>query len=84
MKIGNAVIQNRNIVVNTLDNFKCRYKGREIHITTEHGHGKSIQDGCNRYSIVVTRNGSYEVNTYEELRSMELAIKYALLGAKLI
>ena len=84
MKIGNSIIQSRNIIVNTADNFECRYKGKDIHITTEHAHGKSIQNGYYRYSIVVFGDRGYDVNTYEDLSSINQAIKYALLSAKLL
>mgnify|MGYP001594695836 CR=1 FL=1 len=84
MKVSEAVIQNRNISVNTENDFNATYKGREINITTSHGYGKPEYNHLKRYDITVTFLGSYEVNTWQDLHSMKDAIRYALKGACLI
>jgi hypothetical protein len=84
MKIACAIIQERNISINTPDIFSATYKGREINITTNHGHGKPKYNHLKRYDIIVTINGSYEVNTFEDLYNMYDAIRYALTGACLL
>ena len=84
MKISTAIIQERNISINTPETFSATYKGREINVTTDHGHGKPKYDHLKRYDITVTINGSYEVNTYEDCHTMKDAIRYALKGACLL
>ena len=85
MKItSEAIIQNRNISRYSEDVFEATYKGRDIYITTDHVYGKPKYDHLRRYDIVVTINGSYEVNTYEDFHTMQDAIRYALKGACLI
>lgn len=84
MKISTAIIQEKNISINTSKAFSAIYKGREINITTDHGHGKPKYNHLKRYDITVTINGSYVVNTYEDCHTMRDAIRYALKGACLI
>ena len=84
MKISGAIIRDKFISENTPDKFNAIYKGREINITTDHGHGKPKYDHLKRYDITVTLNGSYEVNTYEDCHTMKDAIRYALKGACLL
>lgn len=84
MKISTAIIQERKISINTPQTFSATYKGREINVTTEHGHGKPKYSHLKRYDITVTLNGSYEVNTYEDFHTKKDAIRYALKGACLI
>lgn len=84
MRISTAIIQQRNIIVNTSETFIATYKGREINITTKHGYGKPKYDHLKRYDITVTINGSYEVNTWEDCHTMRDAIRVALKGACLI
>lgn len=85
MKIAGAVIQNKNIKVNTESEFEAIYKGRRIYICTDHGFGKAKYDHLTRYDITV-RDGSgmYDVESYEDLHTMRDAIIYALKGALLI
>lgn len=84
MKISGSVI--RNITTNTKDNFVATYKGKEIIITTNHGHGKPKYDHLTRYDIIVIdlKSGMYDVNTYEDCHTMNDAIRYALKGAILL
>lgn len=86
MKISGLVIQNRNIEIHTDDNFSAFYKGKEINIATDHGHGKPKYDHLTRYDIVVTdlRTGLYDVNTWEDCHCMNDAIRHALVGACLL
>lgn len=86
MKISGAIIRDKFISENTPDNFNAIYKGREINITTDHGHGKPKYDHLKRYDITVIHleSGMYDVNTYEDLHTMQDAIRYALKGACLL
>jgi len=85
MKIAGAIIQERNIIVNTENEFEARYKGKRIYITANHGHGRPKEKHLTRYDIdVIDDCGMYDVQTYEDLHSMRDAIIYALKGASLI
>ncbi len=86
MKISGAVIQERNISVNTPDLFEATYKGRQIYITTDHGHGQPEWDHLKRYDITVIdlASGMYDVFSYEDCHTMKDAIRYALKGACLL
>ena len=53
MKISTLVIQNRNISVNTENDFVATYKGKEIIISTNHGFVKPKYDHLKRYNIDV-------------------------------
>lgn len=86
MKISGVIFRNKFITENTEDNFLAIYKGKEIRITTDHGHGKPIYDYLKRYDITVIdlKTGMYDVYTYEDCHTMRDAIRYALKGACLI
>jgi len=86
MKISGAIIRDKFISKNTPDNFNAIYKGREINITTDHGHGKPKYNHLKRYDITVIHLESemYDVNTYEDFHTMQDAIRYALKGACLL
>lgn len=86
MKISGAIIRDKFISENTPNKFKAIYKGREINITTDHGHGKPKYDHLNRYDITVIHleSGMYDVNTYEDLHTMQDAVRCALKGACLL
>ena len=86
MKISGAIIRDKFISENTPDKFNAIYKGREINITTDHGHGKPKFDHLKRYDITVIHleSGMYDVNTYEDLHTMQDAIRYALKGSCLL
>jgi len=86
MKISGAIIRDKFISENPPDKFNAIYKGREINITTDHGHGKPKYDHLKRYDITVIHleSGMYDVNTYEDLHTMQDAIRYALKGACLL
>jgi len=86
MKISGAIIRDKFISENTPDKFNAIYKGREINITTDHGHGKPKYDHLKRYDITVIHleSGMYEVNTYEDFHTMQDAVRYALKGACLL
>lgn len=86
MRIGLAVIQNRNIIESTKDNFEATYKGKRIIISTNHGFGKPKYDHLERFNIDVIdiKTGMYDVETYEDFHEIRDAIRYALKGAMLI
>lgn len=85
-KAGYAIIQARNIEEHNTKCFAATYKGFNIWITTDHGHGKPKEKGLKRYDIVVQNieNGLCDCDTWKDLHSMHSAIKYALHGACLI
>jgi adenylosuccinate synthase len=86
MKISNLVIQNRNILVNTENDFDANYKGKNIVISTNHGLGKAKYDHLKRFNIDVTdiESGCKDVQTWEDFHTMRDAIRYALIGACLL
>lgn len=86
MKISGKVIQNRNIRQHTEEVFDASYKGREIYITSDHGHGPPEYDYLTRYDITVRafESGMYDVYTYADFHTMRDAIRYALEGAMLL
>lgn len=86
MKISEAIIQDRNIKVNTEDDFEAVYKGKQIIISTNHGFGKPKFEHLRRYIIDVIdiKTGLRDVNTYKDCHTMHDAIRYALKGACLI
>lgn len=86
MEISGAIIRDKFIQENTLDNFIAIYKGKEIKVSTEHGFGKPKHSYLKRYdiSVVDLKSGMLDVYTYEDCHSMQDAIKYALKGACLI
>lgn len=84
MKIAARVIQDRNIRKNTESDFVANYKGCEINVSNDHGHGRAKYEWLTRYDITVTgKDGGYLVNTYEDLHTMRDAIICALNGAGL-
>ncbi len=85
MKISGLVIQNKNITINTTDDFNATYKGKEIVISTNHGFGDARWNHLNRYNIlVIDKTGIYDVDTYQDLYNMQDAIRYALKGCNLL
>lgn len=86
MKISGAIIQQRNIIVSSENEFQATYKGKEIYISTEHSLGKPKYDHLKRFNIDVQdmNNGMYDVQTYEDFHDINDAIRYALKGACLI
>lgn len=69
----------------TEDDFHATYKGCEIAITTDHGHGKPDQTWLRRFDITVqSKSGSYLVDTWYDCYDVKDAVKYALKGAMLI
>lgn len=86
MKIGQAVIQDRNIIESSEDNFEATYKGKRIIISTNHGFGIPKYDHLERFNIDVIdiKTGMYDVETYEDFHEIRDAIRYALEGAMLI
>jgi hypothetical protein len=86
MKIGQAVIQDRNIIESSEDSFEATYKGKRILISTNHGFGKPIYDHLKRFNIDVIdiKTGMYDVETYEDFHEIRDAIRHALQGAMLI
>lgn len=86
MKVSEAIIQERNISVNTENDFEAVYKGKRIYISTDHGFGKARYDHLKRYNIDVKdiKTGMYDVQSYQDCHTMKDAIRYALKGACLI
>lgn len=86
MKISEAIIQEKNISVNTENDFDATYKGKRIIISTNHGFGKPKFDHLKRYNIDVIdiESGMIDVQNYEDCHTMKDAIRYALRGACLI
>ena len=86
MKVSGIVIQNRNISINTENDFQATYKGKRIVISTNHGFGKPKYDHLKRYIIDVKdiKTGMYDVQSYEDFHTMRDAIRSALIGACLI
>lgn len=86
MKISGAIIQQRNIIVSSENEFQATYKGKEIYISTEHSLGKPKYDHLKRFNIDVQdmNTGMYDVQTYEDFHEINDAIRYALKGACLI
>jgi zona occludens toxin (predicted ATPase) len=86
MKVAEAIIQNRNISINTETDFEATYKGKRISISTNHGFGKPKYDHLKRYIIDVKdiETGLLDVDAYQDFHTMKDAIMYALKGACLI
>ena len=86
MKIAGAVIQDRNIRVNTDNDFEATYKGKLIIISTDHGFGKPRWEHLKRFNIDVKdiETGMLDVQSYEDFHDMRGAIISALKGACLI
>ena len=86
MKISTLVIQNRNISVNTENDFVATYKGKEIIISTNHGLGKPKYGHLNRYNIDVVdiATGMIDVQSCKDFHTIKDAILYALKGACLL
>lgn len=86
MRISEAIIQNRNILRYSDDNFDATYKGKRITITTDHGFGKPKYNHLKRYCIDVwdIMSGMKDVDSWQDFHTMKDAIRYALIGACLI
>ena len=86
MKISGAIIQQRNIIVSSENEFQATYKGKQINITTDHGFGKPEFGHLKRFNIDVIdiETGISDVQTYEDFHEINDAIRYALKGACLI
>lgn len=86
MKISGLVIQNRNISVDTENDFIAKYKGKEIIISTDHGFGKPKYDHLKRFNIDVIdiESGMKDVQTYEDFHNIKDAIRCALKGSLLL
>lgn len=86
MKISGAIIQQRNIIVSSENEFQATYKGKEIYISTEHSLGKPKYEHLKRFNIDVQdmNTGMYDVQTYQDFHDINDAIRYALKGACLI
>ena len=86
MKVSGAIIQQRNIIVSSENEFQATYKGKQINITTDHGFGKPEFGHLKRFNIDVIdiETGMSDVQTYEDFHEINDAIRYALKGACLI
>lgn len=79
-----AIIQEKNIDKNDGKTFEATYKGCDIQITTEHGHGKA-EKGLKRFDIVVLgKLGAVDCDTWKDFENLRSAIMFALEGACLI
>ena len=85
MKVAGRVIQNRNIILNTPEDFEAKYKGHMILITTDHVFGEPDFGHLKRFSIDVyeLNTGTYAVQTWLDKHTLRDAIIYALEGAQL-
>lgn len=85
MKVAGRVIQNRNITLNTPEDFEATYKGHIISITTDHGFVDPEYDRLKRFNIDVyeLNTGSYAVETWKDFHTIRDAIIYSLEGAQL-
>jgi len=81
-----AIIQDRNIDTNDGQTFEATYKGFDIYVSTDNGHGKPTEKDLKRYDIVVrnSKNGGIDVDTWEDLPNLRSAVIFALKGACLI
>ena len=86
MKVSRCVIQDRNIEENSISTFCATYKGKRIYVSTDHGFGKPQYDHLTRYYIYVidVKTGMYDVDSYQDVHTMQDAIRYALKGSCLI
>lgn len=85
VKIQGSTIRDKYIREHTDTVFDARYKGRHIYITTEHGLGLPREKGLNRYCVdVIHHTGVKEVDSYEDLATMQEAIEYALKDSELL
>lgn len=85
MKISGLIIQDRNISVNTEDEFRANYKGKSIYISTNHGFGKARYHHLKRFNIeVADKTGCLDVNTYQDFHEIKDAIRFALIEACLL
>lgn len=86
MKIGKKIIQPRNIKEHTKTDFLAYYKGKEICISTDHGHGTPETKGHKRFLIFVVdlKTGLLDVDTTHDCPRIKGAIKFALKGACLV
>ncbi|WP_380866434.1 hypothetical protein [Sphingobacterium corticis] len=86
MKIGNRIIQNRMIEVNTPDHFEAKYKGLHIYVSSDHGYGKSADPCLTRYWMEIWNweNGICDCQTWEDCRDIKEAIYKAIEGACLL
>jgi hypothetical protein len=86
MKVAGCVFQNRNITINTENEFDALYKGKRIYITTDHGFGEPKYRQLKRFLIDVIdiKTGMYDVQTYQDCHSVRDAIIQALNGAMLV
>lgn len=86
MRIGEAIIQNRNIDINTKNEFYATYKGKKIHVSASHGFGEAKEYWLTRFNIDVIdiKSGMKDVETYEDCHDIREAIRCALKGACLI
>jgi hypothetical protein len=86
MSLAGCIIQNRQIIHNTLALFDANYKGKRIYISKDHGFGKPKYPQLSRFLIDVVdiKTGMYDVQTYQDFENIDEAIEYALKGAMLI
>ena len=85
MWIAGCRILNKFIEENNDNTFIAKYKGSSISVSTNHGHGEPKEKHLKRYDIDVrAKDGTFEVNTFEDFPNIRTAIIYALNGAGLI
>jgi hypothetical protein len=85
MKIAGCIIQNRQILDNTLALFNANYKGKRIYISKDHNLGKPKYPQLSRFMIDVVdaKTGMHDVQTYQDFEHIDEAIVYALKEAML-
>lgn len=86
MKILNSLFRKNKIIIYNKNNFIATYKNKYFHITSDHGYGKSSVDVNIRFCIDVIdlKSGMYDVFTYQDVETIEEAIKFALKGSCLV
>jgi hypothetical protein len=84
MKIAGKVIQDRNIKINSNEQFIATYKGKEIEIQAFYGGTKYNHLIGFDIEVYDLKSGMKDVETYQELHTMRDAIIYALKGSCLI
>lgn len=80
MKLGKKIIQPRNIKEHTKTDFLAYYKGKEISITTDHGHGTPETRGHKRFLIFVVdlKTGIINIETVQDFPRIKGAILHAV------
>lgn len=86
MRISGCVFQQRNIIINSEEQFRAKYKGKEINISMFHNLGEAKFNHLTRFRLIVLdiKSGITNVDTYEDCHNIRDAIRCALKGVELI